>query len=120
MSSEDDEARLRAALAEAHRHDAEVTPSFARAWRGARTPSRRGPRWLVLSAAVAAVAVALVVWRNQAPAPPGISLPAGTQWVGPTDFLLQTPDLITLRTAPTLDLGSDPYLHPPTDGRDLR
>jgi hypothetical protein len=121
MSSEDDEARLRAALAEAHRRDVEVTPAFGRLWgpHGS-TAARLVTRWLVLSAGALAAVGALVVWRPGVPAPVASSLPAGTRWIGPTDFLLQTPDLVTLRTVPTLDLDSDPYLHPPTDGRDLR
>jgi len=120
MSFEDDKARLRAALTEAHRRDPELTPSFARVWGAARGQGPRGRRWPVLVAGLAAVAVALVVWRDQGRSPTTPSFPAGTRWVGPTDFLLQTPDLVTLRTVPTLDLASDPYLHPPTDGRDLR
>jgi hypothetical protein len=121
VSSEDEEARLRAALAEAHRRDVEVTPAFARVWGPRRsTAARPVTRWVVLSAGVLAVVVALVVWRTRVPHEVGSSLPAGTRWIGPTDFLLQTPDLVTLHTVPALDLASDPYLHPPTDGRDLR
>ena len=121
MSSEDDEARLRAAVAEAHRRDVEVTPAFARVWGAYRsTAARPRTRWLALSAGALAAVVALVVWRPGVPTPAASSLPAGTRWIGPTDFLLQTPDLVTLRTVPTLDLASDPYLHPPPDGRDLR
>ena len=117
MSTGDDEARLRAALAEAHRRDAEVTPSFAGVRDAARrSGARRLPRWPVLAVGLAA-ALAFVVWRAQRPGLPPAPLPTGTRWIAPTDFLLDTPDLITVRTVPALDLPGDEFLHPPTERR---
>jgi len=121
MSPEDDQTRLRAALTEAHRRDAETTPPFARVWAAARPrASRPAIRWGVVSASIAAVAVALLVWLARTPPPPVALLPTGTRWIAPTDFLLETPDLVTLRTLPTLDPTRDPDLHLPIDGRKLR
>jgi len=120
MSPEDDERRLRAALAEAHRRDAETTPPFARVWAGDRSPaSQPAIRWGVVSAGVAAVATVLLVWLARTP-PSSVAFPTGTRWVAPTDFLLETPDLVTLRTLPALDPARDPDLHFPDDGRKLR
>lgn len=120
MSETDDEARLRAALAEAHRRDAEVTPSFASVRDGARrSGARRPPRWPVLAVGLAA-ALAFVVWRVQRPGLPPAPLPTGTRWIAPTDFLLDTPDLVTLRTVPALDLPGDGFLNPPTAPRNPR
>jgi hypothetical protein len=105
----DDEARLRAALAEAHREDAARTPSFEATWAAARRPRRAQStwRWAVVGAglAVAAAGVWLVTRPKPAPASPIV----GTRWVGPTDFLLETPDLMTLRTLPPLDPAADPW-----------
>ena len=105
MTPGDDEARLRAALAEAHRDDARRMPGFGATWASAqRDPGRRAAawRWAVLSTALVAAGVAtwLVTRPEAAPAAwPTVS----TRWVGPTDFLLETPDLVTLRSVPTLD-----------------
>ena len=113
MTPGDDEARIRAALAEAHRHDAEHAPSFQRVLSDARRTPRAsaGPR-LVLSAALVA-AVGAGVWFVVRPHPPAAWRPTGTRWIGPTDFLLETPDLVTLRALPTLDPTTDPLLSPP-------
>jgi hypothetical protein len=113
MTPEDDEARLRAALAEAHRHDAARTPSFERVRSAAlRTP--RGGRRLAVAAALATAAVALwFVWIVAPPRPPPTWQPRGTRWIAPTDFLLETPDLVTLRTLPDLDPSTDPLLRSP-------
>jgi hypothetical protein len=105
----DDEARLRAALAEAHREDAERTRSFEATWAAARrsTPRRSRWRWAVVGAGVAAAVAG--VWLVARPKPPPTAPILGTRWVGPTDFLLQTPDLMTLRTLPPLDPAADPW-----------
>jgi hypothetical protein len=119
VKPDDDEARLRAALAEAHRGDADRTPSFERVWAAARRPRAMNPskrRWAVLSGALAAV-VAIGVWVVARPSARPGSLPTGTRWTAPTDFLLDTPDLVTLRTVPALDPAADRFLRPPTDGR---
>lgn len=119
MTAGDDEARLRAAMVEAHRVDARVTPPFARLWRGQRA-ARHALRWTILSAGLAA-ALALVVWQSPPSSPPPAPFPLGTRWIAPTDFLLQTPDLITLRTLPVLERADDTLLRPPTDSpRELR
>ena len=109
MTPGDDDARLRAALAEAHRRDAGKTPGFAATWAAARTskPPRSPVRWAVLGAGL--VAVTAGVWVAMRPAPPPAPPILGTRWVGPTDFLLQTPDLVTLRTLPPLDPAADPW-----------
>jgi hypothetical protein len=120
VNPDDDEARLRAALAEAHRGDAERTPSFERVWAAARRPRavrRSERRWGLLAAGVAAVGIAIGVWVVSRPSTPAASLPTGTRWTAPTDFLLDTPDLVTLRTVPALDPAADRFLRPPTDGR---
>lgn len=113
MTPGDDEARIRAALAEAHRQDAEHAPSFQRVLSAARRTPRAsaGPR-LVLSAALGA-AVGVGLWFILRPHPAPAWQPAGTRWVAPTDFLLETPDLVTLRTLPALDPAADPLLRPP-------
>lgn len=114
MTPGDDEARLRAALAEAHRHDAQRAPSFERVLSAARrTPRASAGRRLGLFAGLA-TAVGAAVWLVARPHP---QLPAwqptGTRWTAPTDFLLETPDLVTLRTLPALDPTIDPLLSPP-------
>ena len=109
MTPGDDEARLRAALAEAHRHDTEQTPRFESMWTSARParPRRSTWRWAALATGMAAGAAGgWLVTRPKAPP----SWPAiGTRWIGPTDFLLETPDLITLRSLPALDPAADPW-----------
>jgi len=100
----DEEARLRAAMTEAHRDDARQMPRFESTWASAQRPRahRLAWRWAALSTAVVAAAVGgwLVARPRSAPAPWPVH---GTRWVGPTDFLLETPDQITLRSLPTLD-----------------
>ena len=115
MTPEDDEARLRAALAEAHRRDGARTPSFERVRSAARrTPRASAGRRLAVSAAVATAAVALwTLWLVARPQPPPTWQPRGTRWIAPTDFLLETPDLVTLRTLPGLDPSTDPLLRSP-------
>jgi hypothetical protein len=107
VSSGDDEARLRAAMSEAHRQDAEHTSSFDAMWR--RTDPRR-PTWRWAGLATGLAAAAVGIWLVSRPEPPPASWPAiDTRWAGPTDFLLQTPDLITLRSLPPLDPTADPW-----------
>jgi hypothetical protein len=103
MKPDDDDA-ARAALADAHRGDAARTPSFERVWSGACRSGR--PRnspvpWLMTCASLAA-AMGLAVWLVGRLGPPPAQLPTGTSWRGPTDFLLETPGLVTLRTVPEL------------------
>jgi hypothetical protein len=108
VSSGDDEARLRAAIAEAHRGDAERTPRFGAMWAARR--SRKRPsrwRWAPLAAGLAAAAAG--IWLVARPKAPPAWSAIGTRWVGPTDFLLETPDLITLRSLPPLDPAADPW-----------
>jgi len=106
MKPEDDDA-LRAALAEAHRGDAARRPSFERLWAAA---GRGGPRhtspvpWLVTCGSLAA-AMGLAAWLIGHLGPPPVRLPTGVRWIGPTDFLLETPGLVTLRTVPELAPG---------------
>ena len=119
MKPDDDEARLRAALAEAHRGDAERTPPFERVWAAAHRPRAVRPskrRWALLSSGLAAM-VAIGVWVLARPNAPPATLPIGTRWIAPTDFLLDTPDLVTLRSVPALDPAADRFLGPPTDER---
>jgi hypothetical protein len=103
----DDEARFRAALAEAHRDDA--PPSFEATLAAARRPRRaQSPwRWAVLGTGLAVAAAG--VWVVTRPKPPPAAPILGTRWVAPTDFLLETPDLMTLRTLPPLDPDVDPW-----------
>ncbi|HMK72092.1 MAG TPA: hypothetical protein VK454_02070 [Myxococcaceae bacterium] len=120
MKPDDAEARLRAALADAHREDATRTPPFDRMWRAAgRGESGRSSPvpWLVTCASLAA-AMGLAAWLVSRLGPPPAPLPTGTHWRGPTDFLLETPGLVTLRTVPELGPSStDPLLRPPVDER---
>ncbi|HUM12075.1 MAG TPA: hypothetical protein VLT82_14105 [Myxococcaceae bacterium] len=102
MTPADDEARLRAALAEAHAQDGRHAPAFARMWSTTRRPGSAGRRRLVFTAGLAAAA-AVAIWLVTRPAAPPAWQPTGTRWVAPTDFLLDTPDMVTLRTLPTLD-----------------
>ena len=101
MSPADDDARLRAALAEAHRQDPDAPP-FSRLWSARKRPRQPRRVALVLAAGLAAAA-AVGVWFVSRPAPPPAWQPIGAHWVAPTDFLLETPDLVTLRTLPNLD-----------------
>jgi hypothetical protein len=100
MKSEDDDA-LRAALAAAHRGDAAHTPPFHQVWGAARPiRGRHSPvPWLVTCVSLAA-ALGLAAWLVGRLGPPPAQLPTGTSWIGPTDFLLDTPDMVTLRTIP--------------------
>ncbi len=102
MTPGDDEAQLRAALAEAHQQDERHTPPFARMWSATRRPGSARSRRLVFTAGLAAAA-GVAIWMVTRPAPPPAWQPTGTRWVAPTDFLLDTPDMVTLRTLPTLD-----------------
>jgi hypothetical protein len=103
MKSEDDDA-LRAALAEAHREDAAQTPPLQRML-GNQANSR--PRsdsplpWLVTCVSLAA-ALGLAAWLVGRLGPPPAPLPNGTHWSFATDFLLETPGSVTLRTVPHL------------------
>ena len=120
MKPGDDEARLRAAMAEAHRRDAGQTPRFETMWTAARRARSGRPawRWAVLSTAVAAAAVGL--WVIARPGPPPAPWPViSTRWVGPTDFLLETPDLVTLRSLPPIDPAEDPWTARPPAPRGL-
>lgn len=119
MKPDDDDA-VRAALAEAHRGDARRTPSFDQAWGTARRAGRSRPSrapWLVTCATLA-TAAGLAVWLVRRPAPAPAPFPAGVTWRGPTDFLLETPGLVTLRTVPDLaPTFPDPVLRPDPDAR---
>ena len=120
MTPGDDEARLRAAMAEAHRQDAAHTPHFEAMWSASRRsrPHRPPWRWAVLT--TAAVGAAVTVWLVSRPKPaPAAWLTVETRWVAPTDFLLQTPDLTTLRSLPTLDPAADPWTARPPAPRGL-
>jgi hypothetical protein len=114
MTPEDDEARLRAALAEAHRHDGGgrlLSSASGRPLAGRRASAGRG---LAVSAALATAVVALwTLWLVARPQLLPTWQPRGTRWIAPTDFLLETPDLITLRTLPGLDPSADPLLRSP-------
>ena len=112
MTPGDDDARIRAALAEAHRHDGDRAPPFERTWSATRRPRASAGRRLVLSAALVA-GVGAAVWFVARPHRPAAWQPTGRRWIGPTDFLLQTPDLVTLRALPMLDPAADPLLSPP-------
>lgn len=120
MKPDDAEARIRAALAEAHREDAAKTPSFERMWRAAGEGKRARSSaltWLVTCGSLAA-AMGLAAWLVSRLGPPPAPLPTGTHWSGPTDFLLETPGLVTLRTVPDLGLTApQPFPHPPPDDR---
>jgi hypothetical protein len=119
MTPDDDDA-LRAALAEAHRRDAERAPTFDQAWQRARHGSRphtSAVPWLVTCASLV-TAAGLAVWLVGRLGPPPAQLPSGTTWRGPTDFLLETPGMVTLRTVPTLIPSfPEPGLHPDPNAR---
>ena len=120
MTPGDEDARLRDALAEAHWQDATQTPPFQAMWSSARRarPRRSAWRWAALSSAV--VAAAAVVWLLARPKPMPTTWPVvETRWVAPTDFLLVTPDLMTLRSLPGLDPTADPWTTTPPEPRGL-
>ena len=101
MKPDEDDA-LRAALAEAHRGDGAETPSFDRVWMAARRGGlqHRSPLpWLMTCASLAG-ALGLAAWLVGHLGPPPAQLPLGTRWIGPTDFLLETPGLVTLQSVP--------------------
>ena len=114
----DDDEEVRVALEQAHRSDAVRTPPFDRMWALRRGGGRTSPSpvpWLVTCASLAA-ALGLAAWLVSQLGPPPAQLPLGTQWIGPTDFLLETPGLVTLRTVPTLvPKLADPALRPKAD-----
>lgn len=118
MKPDDGEARIRAALAEAHRDDPARMPSFDRAWAAAGRNRQTRPialPWLLTCASLAA-ALGLSAWLVGQLGPPSAELPNGTHWSYPTDFLLDTPGLVTLRTVPELgSTSSYPLLHPPVE-----
>jgi hypothetical protein len=118
MNSDDDEARIRAALDEAHRDDATRMPSFDRLWADAQRNrrARSSPfAWLLTCVSLAA-AMGLSAWFVRQIGPPPAKLPTGARWYGPTDFLLETPGLVTLRTVPELGpASSSPLRLPPVD-----
>src|SRR5271156_5263855 len=104
MKPDDDDA-LRSAFAEAHREDAQRRPAFDQTWAKARRDSQPRPSatpWLVTWATLVG-AGGLAVWLVGQLGPPPAPLPTGTSWRGPTDFLLETPGLVTLRTVPILN-----------------
>lgn len=118
MNPDDGEARIRDALAEAHRDDAARMPSFERVWAAA---SRTGPTrhvalpWLLTCASLAG-ALGLSAWLVGQLGPPAVKLPTSVHWSYPTDFLLNTPGLVTMRTVPELGSASSyPLLHSPVE-----
>ncbi len=116
MRPRDDEARIRDALTEAHAADR--APSFEGMWTTVHRPRvHPARRWVALSAGLAAAAVAVGLLVSRPHPPPSSWHPTGTRWTGPTDFLLETPDLITLRTLPSLDPSADSWTAPPPDRR---
>ena len=120
MTPGDEEARLRAAMSEAHRQDPAQMPRFETMWSMSRRlrPRRSTWRWALLPTAV--VAAAAVVWLVSRPKHVPATWPTvETRWVAPTDFLLVTPDLITLRSLPTLDPAADPLTAKPPEPRGL-
>ncbi len=103
MKPDQDDA-LRAALADAHRADAQGRPAFHKVWGTAQRagrPRHSAAPWLVTCATLA-TAAGLAVWLVGRLGPPPAHLPMGTTWKGPTDFLLETPGLVTLQTVPSL------------------
>ena len=113
MSSPDDEARIRAALEEAHGR--EPPPGFARTWAAALAQARqggaRGRRRLAL-VAVPVLAAALAVCStlfNPRPITPAPLSPAELSRLGelsgPLDFLLTPPADETLSSVPRFDLS---------------
>ena len=116
MKPDVDEA-LRAALAEAHRHDEAKMPSFERVWKEAGQGPVQHPSplpWLMTCASLAG-ALGLAAWLIGQLGPPPAQFPGGTRWNGPTDFLLETPGLVTLRTVPEF-----PDAAPRPESRTLR
>lgn len=116
----DEDDGLRDAFAEAHRADTTGMPSFDATWRAARHGSHPRPSglpWLVTCATLAAAA-GLAVWLVSQLGPPPAQLPSGTAWRGPTDFLLETPGLVTLRTLPQFaPTFPEPVPRPSPDAR---
>jgi hypothetical protein len=107
-------------MSEAHRQDGAQTPRFEETWGAARQsrPRRSTWRWALVS--MAAVAAAAVVWLVSRPKPESTTWPTvETRWVAPTDFLLVTPDLITLRSLPALDPDAHPWTAKPPEPRGL-
>ena len=79
-------------------------------------PRRSTLRWVVLTdRAGRRGRRRLAGRRDRSLHPPSPIL--GTRWVGPTDFLLETPDLMTLRTLPALDPAADPWTARPASPR---
>jgi hypothetical protein len=106
MTARDDDQDLRARFRALYQKEASVAPAFARPQARALRPRRRP----VLAAAAAIAAVGLAAagyawWTRPAPAAPfPIDLSTVT-WIGPTDFLLDTPGAALLRDVPALGIG---------------
>jgi hypothetical protein len=115
MPTDDDlRARFRALAAE----DAAGVPALSRARIDAyrRSLRRRLPRRAWYAAGVAAAAVVtFVMWPRTASMPFDLS---GTSWAAPTDFLLDTPGSVLLRTVPSIDafVDSTPLTAAPSRG----
>jgi len=103
----DDDARLRTALRDAHAEDG-LPPAFGRLWSASPRSRRARPgRWALAGALLTAAALAVLLVSRPPPGAPAWTS-TGTRFVGPTDFLLDTPDLVTLRTLPRLENGALP------------
>jgi len=102
LNKQDEERRLRALLANAHRADR--MPPFRRSWEAARGTDKA--RWGLWPLAPAMAAVALVIiWSVRtkvSPGPAPESVPS-LEWNAPLDFLLQTPGSELLDTVPKFD-----------------
>ena len=113
MTPGDDEARLRAAMAEAHREDARRTPRFEATWAAApAAPDAAGDVAMGGALHGAGLPGQWACGFSAADPSPSAWLTLGTRWAGLTDFLLETPNLIALRSLPTLPRFMRPRGHP--------
>ncbi|HEX4602777.1 MAG TPA: hypothetical protein VH724_02195 [Candidatus Angelobacter sp.] len=94
------EARLRDRFITLRREEERIVPEFTALWRGKRRGPGRRWRWVVATACILIVVLALVWQRPARHYPPETTVASVTDWKSPTDFLLETPGRELLRTVP--------------------
>jgi hypothetical protein len=122
MTSNDRDAALRNRFRALAEDEAATAPPFVRPHSGPRRVLQR-PRLAVGAAAaiLALAALGYAHWMGRArPVPYPIDLAAVT-WIGPTDFLLETPGAALLREIPTIGIRDGAAgAVPPTNDDTLR
>jgi hypothetical protein len=123
MTPDERDAALRARFHALAEDEAANAPPFVRPRVGPRRAIRR-PRLAVGAAAaiLALAALGYARWAGRARPVPFPIDPAAVTWIGPTDFLLETPGAALLREIPALGIrdGAAGAAVPSTDDDTLR